>query len=190
MNKLILCIAALFILFTTACEKNNPTPENPSPLPNPTEIITTAILELEPVDSSFENVAAIWKDEDGDGPLQPVIDTIYLQDGVEYNGTIILLDESKTPTDTISLEVEEEADVHQFFYSILGSLQPKITITKKDLDANQLPLGLKTTLAVAGNTNGTDQLKVILKHYDGINKSIDPTVGDTDIEIILPVMVK
>lgn len=184
-NKIInLSIIFSATCFFISCDKNDPT--NPVVPSNPQEIITTAKLVL--VEEGTSNTAqATWKDADGDGPLQPVITGISLQAGKTYTGKMLLLDESKTPVDTISNEVEKEADVHQFFYTAQEGVSGKLTIEKLDKDNNNLPVGLQ--LKITTSTSGNGSLKVVLKHYDGINKSTDEAVGETDVEVTFPVEV-
>lgn len=180
-NTLFISLSASFFI---SCDKNDPT--NPIVPSNPQEIITTAKLVL--VEEGTSNTTqATWKDADGDGPAQPVITGITLQGGKTYTGTMLLLDESKTPVDTISNEVGEEADVHQFFYTALEGVSGKLTIEKLDKDNNSLPIGLQVKITTTTAANGS--LKVVLKHYDGINKSTDEAVGETDVEVIFPVEV-
>lgn len=184
----ILIPAAVAFIFTS-CEKDNKKPENPSSPANPTEIITTVKLLLTE-DGSGNTVVASWKDADGDGPQQPVISGPVLTAGKIYTGTVLLLDESKSPIDTISNEVEEEHNVHQFFYTLSGDVASRIIVEKSDKDDNNLPVGIQTRVTVSAGSTATGTLKVVLKHYDGIVKSNDPSVGETDAEASFPVTIQ
>lgn len=182
-NSLFLMTASL--CFTACKDDDNSTPEKPKPSANPVEIITTVKLELK--DPAGKVTTATWKDADGDGPGAPVISGLTLSTGQHYDGVVYLLDESKTPTDTISNEIEEnEKEAHQFFYTIGGGAASRVTVEKEDKDANNLPVGLKVHVDVSPGMGATGTFKLVLKHYDGINKSADTTVGETDVEAEFP----
>jgi hypothetical protein len=191
MNKLSITIlfSAVAAFTFTSCEKDDKKPENPSLPANPTEIITTVKLTLTE-EGSGNTVVASWKDADGDGPGQPVINGLALSAGKTYTGALLLLDESKLPADTISNEVEEEHNVHQFFYTLSGDAASRIMIEKSDKDDNNLPVGLQTRVTVSAGTAATGMLKIMLKHYDGVLKSNDSTVGETDVEANFPVTIQ
>ena len=91
-------------LFQTSCKKDTIQPPNP----NVEELITTFKITL--TDSAGVNptVTAMYRDLDGDGGVGPsIFDSIKLKPNTTYNASILLLDETKTPADTISNEVLE-----------------------------------------------------------------------------------
>ncbi len=110
-----------------------------------------------------------------------------------YNGTISLLNELTNPADNISLEVEEEGDEHQFFFSTSGGLTG--TFTYGDFDINGDPIGLDFTFTASANSQ-SGNLTVILRHEP--NKSaenvslgdITNAGGETDVQVIFPVTVE
>ncbi|TAE86780.1 MAG: hypothetical protein EAY81_05135 [Bacteroidetes bacterium] len=181
-NSLFLLAASAIF---SACKDDDTKPETPAKPGNPVEVITTVKLELE--DPSGKVTTATWKDADGDGPGAPVISGLTLSTGQHYDGVVYLLDESKTPTDSISNQIEEkEKEAHQFFYTISGGAASRVTVEKEDKDANNLPVGLKIHVDVSPGMAATGTFKLVLKHYDGINKSADVTVGETDVEAEFP----
>lgn len=180
---------ASIALAFTACKDEDKNPEKPATPSNPTEIITSVKLVLEE-EGTGNLVIATWKDADGDGPGQPVITPLALTAGKTYQGQVLLLDESKSPVDTISNEVEEEHNVHQFFYTVSGDASSRVIITKEDKDDNNLPVGLSTNVSVLAGAAANGSLKLVLKHYDGINKSADESVGDTDVDATFPLGVQ
>jgi hypothetical protein len=187
-TKNILVTTALLIgaFAFTSCEKEEQKkPETPAPAPNPQEVITTVKLVL--TDTLGNAVTGTWKDADGDGPGTPVITGVTLKSGMLYSGMVLLLDESKSPVDTISNEVKEEAETHQFFYTPEGGVSSRLEIVREDKDKNNQPVGILTQVNVTAGAAVNGSLKVVLKHYDGINKSTDPNVGETDVEAIFPV---
>ncbi|MCU0442875.1 MAG: type 1 periplasmic binding fold superfamily protein [Bacteroidia bacterium] len=189
-NILVSC-ALLVCAFTfTSCEKDDDKkPETPQAPSNPKEVITTVTLLME--DTLGNLVTASWKDADADGPGAPVITGLTLKAGMHYDGAVLLLDESKSPVDTISNEIaEKEAEAHQFFYTAEGGANSRLIVEREDKDKNNQPLGMLIHVDVSAGGSAAGTLKVVLKHYDGINKSTDPAVGETDVEAVFPVTIQ
>ena len=61
------------------------------------------------------------------------MDTIHLAANTTYGCRIEILDATKNPVDTVTNEVEEENDQHQFFFE---TDMVNATITKTDKDKN------------------------------------------------------
>lgn len=107
-----------------------------------------------------------------------------------YNGEITFLNETVTPADNITAEVEEEGEEHQIFYQIPASLG---TIGYTDFDVNAKPVGLTFTYTT-GNA-GTGNLTVTLRHLP--NKSaagvaagdITNAGGATDAQVTYPIVI-
>ncbi len=178
-------ILSIFFLSLTACKKDSGNPETPNVPANESEIITTVKLIL--TDSSGQQVTATWKDADGIGPQQPAVEPLNVKTHQTYSGRVLLLDETKIPADTISDEVIAEAEAHQFFYTLSGLAASNCNIQKHGVDANNLPVGIQFTLETTDTASGN--LRVVLKHYDGIPKSTDPSIGETDVEVIFPLTI-
>lgn len=167
--------AAMLILNMQACKENEPEPDKP-PV-NESELITTVQLIF--TDSADNSVRSfLFKDPDGDGGNGPtVFDTIVLLQNRTYYTQVLLLDESKAVTDTISNEVLEEADEHLFVFTPNAS---DLSIQITDRDSKNLPLGLLSKWKTGNPGNGS--VKVTLKHQPGTkNGSSDP--GETDVEV-------
>ncbi|HEX8546830.1 MAG TPA: hypothetical protein VF691_07695 [Cytophagaceae bacterium] len=160
--------------------------------PNEGELITTVTLTFIEKENPLNKVIAAFRDPDGDGPKGITQwDTIRLDANKTYDVEALLLDETKTPLDTISNEVKEEGDGHQLFYI---ASNPSLTITYADKDENGVPIGLKTVFKTGNAATGKDEVvKVLLKHQ-GKDKpksgSGDINVGDTDINVTFPVIIK
>ena len=144
------------LLISLSCKKD---PETP----NSTEQITTLIYTLTPVSGGGSTVIYTSRDLDGDGSNPPVItysgdggDT--LATGVDYVGSIELLNELTNPVTNITEEVEGVAEDHQFFYTINGL---NASINYADLDDNGFPVGLLTTISTAGPGIGTIMITLI-----------------------------
>ena len=161
-------ILALLSLFFIACSDDDDTPE---PV-NEEEVITTMTITLTP-QGGGTNITLQTRDLDGDGPDAPVVTVSDdLAAGTTYDGSIELLNETETPPEDITEEVEEEDDEHQFFFVISGGLDATTEYGNFDGDGN--PLGTEFTLAAGAASSGS--LAVTLRHEP--NKPNDGTLGD------------
>lgn len=194
-NISIATLAGLMIF--PSCRKTNNDPSNP-PVTLPQEQITTVIfkghLTSDPL-NPLHQFSYQWEDTDGIGGQMPVIDTIRIDTGIRYTVSLVLLDKTKNPWDSISVEIAELGNVHRFFYDTDEYLDDKLKIEITDFDnlSPAQPIGLHTTwdtrslaaypLPAIGN------LRLVLSHYVGIPKSEIPS-PDTDIDILFPVVLK
>ncbi|WP_310556443.1 type 1 periplasmic binding fold superfamily protein [Flavobacterium sp.] len=188
-NLKIKAVAILAILTITSCS-NDDTPIIVPPV-NEEELITTVTAVFTPVGGG--NVITLQsKDLDGDGLGNPVVSISgSFALGKTYNGEVTILDETKTPTDNITEEVQTEAVDHQLFYVETGTLPEfaytPIATSPTNYDSNGNPLGLKTIFVTT--TAATGDLKIILRHEG--NKSapgvsagdITNATGATDFEV-------
>lgn len=177
---------ALFLatasLFLASCSDDDNGPINEE------EVITTVITTLT---NGSTTITLTSRDLDGDGPNAPVVTVSGdLTANTVYNGEITLLNETVTPADNITTEVEEEGEEHQIFYQIPASLG---TIGYTDFDVNAKPVGLTFTYTT-GNA-GTGNLTVTLRHLP--NKSaagvaagdITNAGGATDAQVTYPIVI-
>lgn len=180
-------IALIALLSFNSCSNDDSKPVNEE------EVITTVTITLTPVGGGTP-VILTSRDLDGEGPDAPIItSTGSLIAMTPYNGTISLLNELTNPADNISLEVEEEGDEHQFFFSTSGGLTG--TFAYGDTDNNGNPIGLDFTFTASANSQ-SGNLTVILKHEP--NKSAENVAsgditnagGETDVEEEFPVTVQ
>ncbi len=182
-NTIVICVLSL-LLFSCK-KKNDPVPEAPLN-PNETELITTmTIIFTEQVSGNVSTFS--FRDTDGPGGNAPTKDAILLDASKTYNGRIILLDETKSPKDSISNEVEEEKDEHQFFFTVTSA---NLTSSYTDFDNNGVPVGLYPNFVTG--TASTGQLKVVLKHQPEIKPTSgngNASIGETDIEVVFDVTI-
>lgn len=166
------------VLFISGCSDNNVI--NP-PNPNEEELITTVILNFLNL-TTGQTLTFEFDDPDGEGGNPPVrFDSIRLASNSTYDLEILLLDRSKTPVDTVSEEIEEEADEHQFFFTPVNA---DVSIVYLDFDKNNVPLGLKSRWTTGNISNGA--VNIVLKHQPGIKPTSgagDPNIGETDVEV-------
>ena len=176
-NYLSLTCIVIIQLFFIACEKPNPI------VPNEEELITTLTYTLTPTDGDTA-VSLSFNDLDGTGGNNPVVMGGTLKANKTYTGTLNLLNESASPAESITDEIEEEKEEHQFFFQ---SNISNVNITYNDQDANGHPVGLSTTLTTGAASSGS--ITIILRHEP--NKSgadvsggdITNAGGETDIEV-------
>jgi hypothetical protein len=158
---------------------------------NEEELITTVRTSFTQVGGGH-SAEFSWVDIDGDGGSAPVITGDTLLVGTSYNATLLLLNESVSPADTVSNEVADESEAHQFFFSTTGG---SLTwASYGDTDSNGLPVGLLSTWVAMGA--GSGGITIILRHEP--NKSaagvsggdITNAGGETDIEVVIPYVVQ
>jgi hypothetical protein len=173
-----LAVVMLGGLILAGCKKKNNEEENEE------ELITTVRVKLTAPGSSTQTFT--WKDVDGPGGNAPQIGSITLSPGTTYACELEFLDESKTPAENITDEVEAEGTDHQVYYQVTTAA---LTINGLNADAGGLPLGI-TSNWVAG-TNSSGAVKITLKHKPG-NKAAGDLVskGETDIDISFPVLIQ
>jgi hypothetical protein len=170
--------------------------DDPEPA-NEEELITTLTVTLTPQGGGV-TVTMTFRDLDGPGSGIP--EYIYsgggsaavLAVGTTYDAGITLLNETETPAENVTEEIEEEADEHLFcFNTTLGGL----TITYADTEADYLAggsskvVGLATTWTT-GSTPENGTVTIILRHQPGTKTGDCPGSGETDIEVTFNVSVK
>lgn len=180
-----LTLAFLGLSLFTNCSDDD-TPE----LVNEEEVITTMTLTLIP-QGGGNIVTFQTRDVDGDGPGEPVISVSPLSANTIYNGSISILNETESPAEDITEEVEEEDDEHQFFFMASNNIA---SVIYNDADGDGNPIGLNFILETSNTGTGT--LTVTLRHEP--NKSaagvsdgnIANAGGETDIVAVFPVTVE
>jgi hypothetical protein len=170
--KPLMLSATLGLLFTVQSCKKDP------PADNEEELITTVHIIATDTTSGSQQVFT-FRDIDGEGGNPPTqFDSITLAPSRVYNVSMLLLDESKNPTDTISKEILAEADDHLFVFTPNPSSLVNIAITDKD--SRNLPLGLTSRWTT--NTTGRGTTGVVLRHQVGV-KNGTAAPGESDIEL-------
>lgn len=212
-------VVALALTFM-ACKKkkNQPTPETPAVIQNLPEVITTLRIYIW---DSITNIAITgspfsFKDPDGINGTQigtflnnGTDSVITLTSNTTYKTRVVILDETKNPTDSTSnIVAGAESDQHMFFYNgdptnnatnngntIIKSGYPNysvklngsnIRLRYTDVDINTTTtrnIGLNTYLKTSTSTTGTKYPFITtLRHQPGV-KDGTYAPGETDIEI-------
>jgi hypothetical protein len=180
-GKLLWLLAISAALFSSCSNDDDPDPVNEE------EVITTMTITLVP-QGAGETITLQSRDLDGDGPNPPEITVSgNLASNTDYNGSIELLNETETPPEDITEEVEEEAEEHQFFFTIGASLSASTTYANFDGDGN--PLGTQFVLEAGDASVGN--FIVTLRHEG--KKPNDGTLadagGETDIAQSFPLTI-
>ncbi|MRH99296.1 type 1 periplasmic binding fold superfamily protein [Kriegella sp. EG-1] len=176
-------LLALFAGFSfTSCSDDDENPE----VVNEEEVITTMNVTLSA--TGTETITLTSQDLDGDGPNAPEVNVSgNLSASTVYSGSIELLNETETPAEDITVEVEEEGDEHQFIFVTSGSVA---STAYSDEDANGNPIGIEFTLTTG--EAGTGTIQITLRHEP--KKPNDGTLadagGETDIVQIFTVTVE
>jgi hypothetical protein len=183
-------IKLFFILFATillipACKKD----ETTKPIVE-TELITTMQVTL--TSSGNPPTTLLFRDLDGDGGNPPSITGGSLKANRVYNVDIQLYDESKNPVDTVTKEILEKKEEHQFFF-----IPKTITVgtVYGDFDKNGKPVGLKSVWN-AGSVITSGTMDIVLVHEPNksgtnvVNGDITNAGGEEDIRVSFPIRIE
>ena len=168
-------------LIFASCSDDDDTPE---PV-NEEEVITTLTVTL---DSGSDTVVMQYQDLDGDGPDAATVTVSgSLSANTTYDGSIILLNETESPAENITEEIEEEDLDHQFFYTVGSGLD--VAAEYGDADSEGNPLGLSFILNTGVASSGG--LTFTLRHEPNKpNSGLENAGGETDIEVTFDVTVE
>lgn len=164
-------------LLLTGCDNDDPAPVNEE------EVITTVEVTLTPATGNV--VTLRYFDADGDaGSTQPVITGGTLVANLMYTGTITLLNETESPAEDVTEEIEEEDEDHLFCFEITSA---NLEVSYADQDDQGLGIGLRTSWMAGAPSQGS--VTVTLLHQPG-TKNGDCSGGDTDIEVTFPITIQ
>ena len=174
-------LLASTLIFASCSDDDDNTPE---PV-NEEEVITTLTVTLE---SGSDTVVMQYQDLDGDGPDAATVTVSgSLSNNTIYAGSIVLLNETESPAENITEEVEEEDDEHQFFYTVGSGLDVFTEYSNFDGDGN--PLGTLFAINVGSASSG--ELTFTLRHEPNKpNSGLENAGGETDIEVTFDVTVE
>lgn len=117
-----------------------------------------------------------------------VEDTLRVESGKSYTGYIMLWNESVTPVENATHEIEAEKDEHLFVFAATGGANGRLTISHLDKDSQGRDFGLNFSAAVSGTGTATGGLRILLRHYGTEPKT--GTTFDTDIDQTFPVTIR
>jgi len=164
------------------CKGSDPEPEE-------NEFISTVQLVFTPA-AGGNAITATWRDLDGEGGTTPTVTPINLARNTTYNVAIKFLNETVSPADDITKEIQEEADEHLVVFTPAPANLVQFTVT--DRDSRNLPIGLASRAVTTAAGTGT--LQVVLRHQPPVNgqpiKNGTATPGSTDAEVTFNVAIQ
>jgi hypothetical protein len=180
-TALLLIVAVVFGM-TNACRPiNEPTNTAEEVLPNEVTLTLT---------SPQGNTTAVWRSATDVKGTATRIDTLILAAGRTYTGKITAVNNAKNPTVDLTAEYKKKANEHQFFYTVTGDAQNRVTFTITDRDGNNLPVGLEFTVVTTSGGEARGTLNVVLGHYDDVKKMGTNRSPESDIDINFPVVIR
>jgi hypothetical protein len=176
-TKMIAVLGLAFIAGLSSCKKDEDLVTTPPAVENVEEVITTLTLNFTDAAGVQPDVTVTFRDPDGDGGVGPdIFDTIRLQNNTTYNMSLTLLNETESPAEDITVEVQDEDDEHLFCFTPTGA---DVAIVRTDSDGT-FEVGLESQWTVGSVSTGTTQ--IVLKHQPGI-KDGTCSPGETDIDV-------
>ncbi len=179
-------LTAMLLVVVAGCDSTAPEDDDGA---GEQELITRVTLTLTPVGGG-DAAIAVAEDTDGDGLLDE-IETLNLQAGTTYNGTVEVFDTFNDMN--ITEEIEEEYDVHQFFYTAEGGIADRVSVEITDTEedyggSRNLPVGLDFDVGVTEGPAASGVLNIRLGHFgeDPSNKN-GTAPGETDLSVDFPV---
>jgi hypothetical protein len=172
-------IAAIAVSFG-ACEKHNEG-----------EQINT--IELTVTDSNGQSKTYTWKDEDGTGGSNPLVDSILLDSG-KYTASVKFLNIQNGKSTDITEEIKSEGHEHLICYLVNSiTMMPLsgLAIEPTDTDKNGVVLGLQSTWNSSRSDLGTVQITVKHQPKSEVGtKTGDCGAGETDLQVSFPYRIR
>ena len=126
-----------------------------------------------------------WEDADGIGGNPPsIIDTIKLAAAKSYKVNVMLYAKLEGVLDNITSEIVAQKNDHLFVFK---NSSANVTVAITDKDANNLAVGLESLWTTGAASNGS--INIVLRHQPGVKDGTE-TPGDTDIDIVYPVIIQ
>lgn len=188
MKHTIMTLAAIALMTTiwSSCKKDeqNVTPPDPE-----NEIITTVKLVATNVADTSDVHTAQWKDlTPNDGNPDLSLAAMTLKKDAVYTVAVSFLDETKTPADDITLEVQDRQNYHLICYSPATGLNLTVIRTDKDTNTPAMEVGLKSKFTTGAASTGN--LNVALHHQPSGKNGTDCSLGSTDASVNFTVTVQ
>ena len=123
------------------------------------EAISKVILDITSQDDGSEQTINFSDPQTGNGGVDADIELV---NGTTYDMSMTVLNDLEDPIEDITLEIIDEQNDHQVFFTGSAIDDGLVTFTYVDFDENDLPLGLESTLTGAAAGSGT--LTLTLQH--------------------------
>ena len=183
----IITLALIASLSFSSCSDDD---DNPEPV-NEEEVITTANITLTPT-SGGDAIVLSSRDLDGaDGPDAPDVTGGTLAANTTYTASIELLNEIEDPAEDVTLEIEEEDEDHQFFFT---TTLADTTFSYTDEDEDGYPIGLSFSVTTGESAMGTITISLVHepnKSASGVEDGdISNTGGETELVLSFPITIE
>ncbi len=185
-------VIATAILLTGCAKEEEEVPEEEHEM----EVITDVKLIFTNDNDSNDIVYARAQDPDGDGVEDlKILDSVNLDVSKSYTLTFEIMNNLETPGEDIGLEIADEDDEHQIFFSFSNDAfsdplgngnidNASDSINYNDVDGNGNPVGLSTGWTTASSTLTGGTFTVKLQHQPDVKTSTSTAnTGDTDFEL-------
>ncbi len=182
----VIALFSLSAIFTSGCKKEDNPADAPPALEHapPTTIVVTLTNA-----ATGEITTATARDTTVVKGKPAVEGTLALKAGAVYTGKITLYDESKTPAENVTGEIEEEKDGHIFVFTVKNGIPAgRIVIGDLDKDSKGSNVGLTFKITVASGAAASGMLNVVLHHHDSGNKN--DNLFDIDVDQNLPLTIQ
>ena len=177
-------LLALFATFLTACSNDD---DGGPTVVIEEEVITTVRVTLSPPGDGAD-VVFLSRDADADGPNPPVVEVMgNLIAGTTYTGEVEFLNETVSPAEDVTEEVEERDEEHQVFFTPGGGLD--VTTSYSNFDGNDNPLGTEFALTAGLSSTGTFTLTLIHEPIKP-NNGLGDVGGEIDVITTFDVVVE
>ena len=184
------------VVTITGCKKDDDLVVVPPAAENELEVITDVKLIFTNTSNASDVVEARAQDPDGQGVQDlSILDSINLDTSKTYTLTFEIMNNLDTPGEDIGVEIAEEDDEHQIFFSFSNNAFSNPTgdgnidnsadpLNYNDVDGNGNPLGLSTTWTTSSTQLSGGTFIVNLKHQPGVKTSTSSASdGDTDFNL-------
>lgn len=172
-QPMLFVVAVLATLFVAGCKKDKQTEQ---------EVITRVAVHLTGIGSAFD-MEFEAEDSDGDGVFNS-IDEIVIPPNSTFNCHLHVYDDTKSPVEDVTEEIEEENTEHLF---VFRSNTTGLTIADLNKDDDGAPFGLESTWSTAAASTGSVQ--ILLRHEPTDKNAADPG-GETDFDVTFPVKIQ
>ena len=165
----------LALLAFAGCKKDTTTEQ---------ENITRVVVHLTGsggFDQEFE-----WSDPDGGDISNATIDPIVIPAtaGNTLQCHIHVYDDTKTPTEDLTEEIEAEKNVHLLVYNVTGA---NVGVAYDDTDDNGKHLGIETVWTKGAASTGSVNIK--LYHEPTDKDNLNAPGGEVDFDVTFPIEV-
>lgn len=133
-------------------------------------------------DQEFE-----WSDPDGGDASNATVETIVIpaSAGATIHCHLHVYDDTKTPAEDLTEEIEEESADHLFVFNVTGA---NIGVAYDDTDSNGKKVGIESVWTKGAASTGSINIK--LYHEPTDKDNLNAPGGEVDFDVSFPVTVQ